>query len=387
MQNETIRLQPGEIRALAANFIAKYLKPLEAEVDAANTLSQETFRDLAKRSRQLDLYGYNIPEVLGGMGLSLPEQIIIGYEMGRTTMVLSQAVGHLPELIRFARPDQREWFVRPCVEGEKFIAYALTEPSGGSDLAHIRTRATRTDDGYLLHGSKCFISHADTADFIVALAVTDEQATSMRTRFSALIVERGTPGLAVGKPMRKMGWNGHNINEVFFEQVRVPADHVLGEDGHGFEYMLATVNSGRVANAARSTGMIEEALRIGAQYALQRQTFGARLADHEVIQFWLANVDVDLACARALTEAAAAASEQSNETEFRVAASRAKLFTSEAVGRATDTLVQILGGAGYVADFPAERMFRDARAFRLGEGTSEMQRLQIARNVLQCYQA
>jgi alkylation response protein AidB-like acyl-CoA dehydrogenase len=314
--------------------------------------------------------------------LNLSQQVVIGLEMGKVNIALSEAFGYLPELLTNARTDQYDWFVKPLVAGEKLIAYALTEPGGGSDLGSTKTRAVKAPGGYRLNGSKTFISGAIHADFIVVMAVTDESATSLHNRFTAFIVEKGVEGLQIGKPMRKMGWRGYNLSELFFDNIFIPQDRVLGEPGNGFKYLLSTVNATRVNLAARYTGTMVRAIDYGCQYALERQTFGKRLADHEVIQFWLADMDVDRECSQLLTEKAARVGDEGNMNEFRIAASRAKLFGSEAVGRVTDKLVQIMGGYGYMAEYPAERLYRDARAYRIGEGTSEMQRLQIARNLI-----
>jgi acyl-CoA dehydrogenase len=382
MPDETTLITTLELKKQAADFVNRYLLPLENEVEETNQLDPATFKELIKKARSLDLYGFNMTVELGGLGLSLSQQVVIALEMGKVNIALSEAFGYLPELLTNARTDQYDWFVKPLVEGEKLIAYALTEPGGGSDLAATKTRAVKVPGGYRLNGSKTFISGAIHADFIVVMAVTDESATSLHNRFTAFIVEKGVEGLQIGKPMRKMGWRGYNLSELFFDNIFIPQDRVLGEPGNGFNYLLSTVNATRVNLAARYTGTMIRAIDYGCQYALERQTFGKRLADHEVIQFWLADMDVDRECSQLLTEKAARVGDEGNINEFRIAASRAKLFGSEAVGRVTDKLIQIMGGYGYMAEYPAERLYRDARAYRIGEGTSEMQRLQIARNLI-----
>jgi acyl-CoA dehydrogenase len=374
--------ETSQLERLVSNFIENSLKPLEAQVDQDNDMDKEVLRSLVKESVSLGLFGYNISADLGGGGLSLRDQVAVGYQTGKISMPLGEAIGYLPELIRFANNDQYSWFVEPCVKGEKFIAYGLTEPGGGSDLRNTKTNAKKVDDGYVVNGQKTFVSHADFADFIVILAVTDSDTTSLHNKFTTFILERDMTGLSIGKPFRKMGWNGYQICEVFFENIFVPDDHILGKEGQGFDALMRTINYTRLHIASRCTGMIGECLRIGTEYSIQRSTFGKRLVDHQVIQFWLADMDVLYESCKGLVERAVKFYEEGDKESFRIAVSRAKLYASESVGKATDYLIQILGGAGYVAEFPAERMYRDARAYRIGEGTSEMQRIQIARAVI-----
>jgi alkylation response protein AidB-like acyl-CoA dehydrogenase len=295
-------------------------------------------------------------------------------------MPLSNAVGRMLGSLRFADAAQREWLVAPLMRAETTIAYALTEPDAGSDLNALRTRARKAEGGWVVTGSKQFISHADTADHIIVLAVSDPEARLTR-RLTTLVVPRGAPGLTVTRRFRKLGWRGYHLAAFSLEECVVPDTHVLGEPGRGFETMMATVNADRVMVASRCLGIAQAALDLAVPWARQRRTFGKPLAEHQAIQFALADSDVELEAARLLTLKAARLGDE-GDPGFRIAASRAKLYASEMAGRVTDRVLQVFGGAGFMCDLPVERLWRDARGFRIGEGTSEMQRIQIARSLL-----
>jgi alkylation response protein AidB-like acyl-CoA dehydrogenase len=369
-----------QLRRTVRGFVRSHLAPLEAEVDAAVAIDPEVMARLKREAVALGLYGYNMPADLGGPGLSMVEQVVVGEELGRTSMPLSNAVGRMLGSLRFADAAQREWLVAPLMRAETTIAYALTEPDAGSDLNALRTRARKVEGGWVVTGSKQFISHADTADHIIVLAVSDPEAKLTR-RLTTLIVPRGAPGLTVTRRFRKLGWRGYHLAAFSLEDCFVPDTHVLGEPGRGFETMMATVNADRVMVASRCLGIAQAALDLAIPWARQRRTFGRPLAEHQAIQFALADSDVELEAARLLTLKAARLGD-AGDPGFRIAASRAKLYASEMAGRVTDRVLQVFGGAGYMCDLPIERLWRDARGFRIGEGTSEMQRIQIARSLL-----
>ncbi len=368
------------LRRTVRGFVTAHLAPLEAEVDAADEVDPAAMRRLKAEAVKLGLYGYNMPAELGGPGLSMVEQVVIGEEMGRTSMPLSNAVGRMLGSLRFADAAQRDWLVAPLMRAETTIAYALTEPDAGSDLNALRTRARKVEGGWVIGGAKQFISHADTADHILVLAVSDAEAKLTR-RLTTLIVPRGTPGLTITRRFRKLGWRGYHLAAFTLEDCFVPDTHVLGAPGRGFETIMATVNADRVMVASRCLGIAQAAMDLALPWAQQRKTFGKPLAEHQAIQFALADSDVELEAARLLTMKAAQLGD-AGDPGFRIAASRAKLYASEMAGRVTDRVLQIFGGAGFMTDLPIERLYRDARGFRIGEGTSEMQRIQIARSLL-----
>jgi acyl-CoA dehydrogenase len=369
-----------ELRDVVRQFVARELKPLENAVDEADDIEPDKMRELRMRAAGIGFAGFNLPASVGGGDVGALGEVLVGQEIGRTSIAMAEAIGRLPRSLVFARAEQRPWLVDPQLRGEKSACIALTEPNAGSDLSGVETRAVRDGDGWRLSGSKQFISNAETSDFIIVLAVTDP-AAPLGGRFTTFIVERPQPGLHIMRRFRKMGWHGYHISAFTLDDCFVPADHVLGEVGGGFTTIMESVNTNRLWIAARCVGSAQELLRLSVDYATTRRTFGSRLGDHQAIQLMLASMDVELEAARMLVLNAAWQAE-TGSPEFRIGASRAKLYASEMAGRVADSAVQIFGGAGYMSDLPVERMYRDLRGYRIGEGTSEMQRIQIARYLL-----
>ena len=361
-------------------FIKERLAPLEAGIDAADEIDPLVIRALKQEVIALGLFGYNMPAALGGPDLSVEAQCLIDEALGHTTMPLAEAFGHLPGSLRAASAEQREWLVKPLMQAQTTIAYALTEPAAGSDLSAVATRAEKAPGGWRLNGTKHFISAAEHADHLIVLAVTDKLAP-LKSRFTTFIIERNNPGWKTLRRFRKMGWHGHPLSELALDECFVADTHVLGQPGEGFLTMMATINNDRLMVACKCVGIAQALTDLVLPHVRQRKTFGSALSEHQAIQFMLADNDVELDAARLLTQKAAYLADQGS-VEFRIAASRAKLYASEMAGRVADKVMQIFGGAGYMADLPVERFYRDVRAFRIGEGTSEMQRLQIARHVI-----
>ena len=368
------------LRATVRGYVERYLRPLEQSVDRSDHLDPGVFRELRRKAVELGLYAHNLPTEIGGGGLGMLGQVVIGEELGKTSMPLADAVGFLPLAIAEASPAQRGWFVDPLVSGERTVAYALTESDAGSDLGGLKTRGELAGNGWRLTGSKQFISGADIADIIIVLAVTDPTAP-LRSRFTMFIVERTDPAFHYLGNFHKMGWKGYQLGAFSLDGCQLGDDRVLGRVGGGFEAMMATINTSRIQYSGRYVGMADELLRLAVTYAGERRTFGATLASHQAIQFSLADCDCEIEAARLLTYRAAVLADE-GDPHFRIAGSRSKLYAAEMVGRVADRVLQIFGGAGYMGDFPVERMYRDARAFRIGEGTSEVQRMQIARHLL-----
>lgn len=368
------------VRETVRRFVRTRLNPLEAAIDEADEADPALLAALRQEIAALGLYGFNLPAALGGPGLSVSDRVQILQEVGRTSMPLTECFGHLPLSLTLLNPEQRARILPPLLDGSETITYALTEPDAGSDLGAIRLRGERVPGGWRLNGSKQFISNVETSEWIIVLALTDA-AAPLKGRLTTFLVRRDNAGLKNLVRYRKMGWRGYHLNGFVLEDAFVPDSDVLGAPGAGFLTMMAGINHDRVFVSCRCLGIAERAQEMALDYARQRKAFGATLAEHQAIQFMLADSDVDLAAARGLVRAAAEAAD-ADSPEFRIAASRSKLFCSEMVNRVADRALQVLGGSGYMRDLPLERFYRDARAFRIGEGTSEMQRIQIARHAL-----
>jgi acyl-CoA dehydrogenase len=368
------------LRATVKRFVDKELRPLEKGIEEAGKADPELLRGLRRRAAELGIYAHNLPVAMGGGGLSMLGQVVVAEELGRTTIALSRTAGYLPALLAHCRPDQRDWFLDPLVKGEKFVTYAVTEPEGGSDISPMKTRAKRADGGWVLNGGKCFVSNADISDWIIVVAATDP-AAPMERRFTLFIVDKANPGFHFMRNIKKLGWKGAEFCQFSLDDCRVPEECIIGEVNRGFELIMFAINHTRIHLGGIYVGMGDELRDLGCAYAKQRKTFGKRLADHQAIQFMLADIDCELEASRLLVYAAADACDN-NRPDMRIAASRAKLFASEMAFRTADRVLQIYGAAGVSCDYPIERMFRDSRQFRIGEGTSEMQRIQIARHLL-----
>ena len=368
------------LRETTRRFVRDRLQPLEAQIDAEDELPVSLDAAVRQEASALGLYGFNFPSSLGGPDLPTEAKVVIYEEITQTSMPLVEAIGHLPLTLAYCNELQRESILAPVVAGSKLITYALTEAGAGSDLSAIQTRAIRTQGGWRLRGSKQFISNAETADFIVVLACTDPQAPIKR-KLTTFVVRRDNPGLKGMTRYKKMGWRGYQLNGFSLDDCFVPDEDVLGPPGEGFMVMMSCINTDRVFSGYRALGIAQRAQDMALDYARDRRAFGARLADHQAIQFMLADNDVEIQAARLLVKEALVLTDQGAH-DARIAASRAKLYATEMGCRVVDRVMQIFGGMGYMTELPVERFYRDVRAFRIGEGTSEMQRLQIAKHVL-----
>jgi len=365
------------IRETARRFVRNRLVPLEQQIETDDDVSVELLAQLRSEVAALGLYGFNLPESIGGPGLPAAAKLAILEELTHTSVPLSEVFGHLPLQLTQTDDRQRAELLPDILSGQKIVTYALTEPNAGSDLSGLRTRAEKVAGGWLLNGSKHFISHAETADYIIVLAVTEPSA-ALKSKLTTFIVRRGNPGVVGMTRYRKMGWRGYHLNGFTLDNCFVPDEDLLGEPNAGFLGMMQSINQDRLLSASRSLGLASRAQSMACEYALERKAFGANLAQHQAIQFMIADNDVEIEAARMLIRAAAEMIE-GEDSRAHVAACRAKLYASEMGCRVTDRVLQIFGGMGYMTELPIERFYRDARAFRIGEGTSEMQRIQIAR--------
>jgi alkylation response protein AidB-like acyl-CoA dehydrogenase len=368
------------VRETVRRFVRTRLNPLEAAIDEADEVDPAMLAGLRQEIAALGLYGFNLPAELGGPGLSVSDRVQLVEEIGRTSMPLTECFGHLPLSLTLMNAEQRGRILPPLLAGDETITYALTEPDAGSDLSALKLRGAKMPGGWRLNGTKQFISNVETSEWIIVLAATHPEAP-LKGRLTTFLLRRDNPGLKNLVRYRKMGWRGYHLNGFVLDDAFVPDADVLGQPGGGFLAMMAGINHDRVFVSCRCLGIALRAQEMAVEYAKQRKAFGAPIAEYQAIQFMLADNDLEIAAARGLIRAAAEAAD-AGSPEFRIAASRSKLFCSEMVNRVADRALQVFGGIGYMRDLPIERFYRDARAFKIGEGTSEMQRIQIARHAL-----
>jgi alkylation response protein AidB-like acyl-CoA dehydrogenase len=366
-----------QLARLAERFVRAELAPHEQQVERADDLPADLRARLRRKAADLGLFAFNMPQEAGGPGLPYLAQVLIREQLGKVAVALADTVGRPPRALLACTGEQRARFLLPAVRGEKTWAFALTEPGAGSDAAALKTRAIRTTDGWRLNGAKHFVSHGNHADFIIVIAQTDDAGKAVP---SAFLVERGAPGFSVGRIHPKMGWRGYPMAELVFADAVVPDANLLGDVGQGLRLAMASIGEARIGVAAHCVGLAQRAFDYAVEHVKQRRQFGQALAAFQGIQWALADMALDLEQARALLYAAARTMDAG--ADARTAVSMAKLACTEMAGRVTDRALQLLGGSGYMAEGPLEMLYRDARAFRIGEGTSEMQKNQIARAVL-----
>jgi butyryl-CoA dehydrogenase len=362
------------------DFCDRELKPYAAEVDESGHLRREA---LAKMP-DLGLLGLQVPEIYGGADFDSISVVIAMEEIARacgSTGLSVEAHNELccAPLVRWGTDAQKQRFLPRLTGGEVLGSIALTEPDAGSDLMGTRTRAVKDGDEWVINGSKAWITNASLAPVIVVLARTNPEAGTRG--FSMILVETDRAGLEIAPPEKKMGTHGSPAHVLTFNDVRVPLDNLLGDEGRGLHQTLATLDSGRIAVAALCVGLAQAAFDAAVSYAKERHAFGQRLADHEAIQFKLADMATAIEAARLLAYRAAWAKDQGQP--YTKLASMAKLFASEMCEKVAFEALQIHGGYGYSREFPLERIYRDQRMMSIGEGTSEINRLVIARRVLE----
>lgn len=373
-------LIPGEfaqLADLARQFVRKELWPHEEAVEESDRVPAELATALRAQAVELGLFGFNMPEEAGGPGLPYLAQVLIREQLGQASVALADLVGRPPKALLACRGEQRERFLQPAVRGEKIWAFALTEPGAGSDAASIRTHAVRAEGGWRLYGAKHFISHGNRADYVIVIAKARQAGGEAPTAF---VVERGAAGFAVGRVHRKMGWRGYPVCELAFDDVFVADADVLGAIGDGLRLGLANILESRLGVAAHCVGMAQRACDYAVEHLRVRRQFGRPLGSFQGLQWMVAEMAVEIEQSRALLYAAAR--EMDRGGDARAAVSMAKFSATEMAGRVADRALQLLGGAGYMAESPVEMIYRDARAFRIGEGTSEIQKNQIARACL-----
>jgi alkylation response protein AidB-like acyl-CoA dehydrogenase len=369
-----------ELRAMVRELATERIAPRAAEIDA----NAEFPWDLKELLAQQDLLGTCFEERHGGTNLDTLAQTIVVEEIARADATTSlipivQKLGALP-IILAGNDEQKDRYFPRLASGEWLIAFALTEAAAGSDVSANRMRAARDGDGYVLAGSKRFITHGSVANVLTAFALTDPSAGG-RMGMSAFIVETDTPGFAVARVEHKMGIRGSPTAELTFDGVRVPAANRLGEEGEGFRIAMETLDRSRLGIAAQAVGIAQGALDASVAYASERRQFGERVVDFQGIQWMLADMASQIEAARQLTYAAAARVD-ARSADLPYWTSSAKLVAGDTAMRVTTDAVQVLGGYGYITEYPVERMMRDAKITQLYEGTQQIQRLIVARQLL-----
>jgi len=367
------------LRRSIREFAEAELRPHLREWDEA----QEFPRSLLAKCAELGLMGIQFPERYGGAAMSSVDYCLCIEELARVdpSVCLSVAAHNglgAAHIYMFGTEAQKEKYLVPLARGEKLAAWALTEASSGSDAASMQTRAVRDGDSWVINGTKQFITHGRSGDIIVVMAVTARNKGSRG--ISAFIVERGTPGFRAGRKEDKLGMRASETSEVIFENCRVPASQMLGAEGQGFINALQVLDAGRIGIAALAVGLAQGAYEAARDYAFQRRQFGQPIGTFQSIRAKLVDAATRIEAARLLTYRAAAMKDEGRRTTLEAA--MAKLYSSEIAVRVAEDGVQIHGGYGFVKDYVAEKYFRDVKLTTIGEGTSEIQRLVIARQLL-----
>jgi acyl-CoA dehydrogenase len=375
---------PDTLAALTGNiarFVRERLIPNEARVAETDAIPPELIGEM----KALGLFGLCIPEEYGGLGLTMEEEVSVAFELGRTSPAFRSLIGTnngigSQGLVIDGTPEQKSRYLPRLASGELIGAFALTEPGSGSDAASLSTAALRHGDAYVLNGTKRYITNAPEAGIFTVMARTDPTDKGARG-ISAFIVERDSPGLSLGKVDRKMGQRGAHTCDVIFEDCRVRAEQLIGgREGVGFKTAMKVLDKGRLHIAAVCVGVAERMLDDALEYALSRKQFGQPIAEFQLVQAMLADSKTESYAARSMVIDAARKRDEGRDVGTEAAC--CKLFASEMCGRVADRAVQIHGGAGYVSDYAIERFYRDVRLFRIYEGTSQIQQLVIARNMI-----
>ena len=363
-------------------FMAEEIFPHEREVERLGAVPPELGKQIHKRSRELGLYAANMPAEVGGGGLDFLSVTLMDRELGKSTWGLMGWVGRPSEILNVCQGAQRERYLIPTVAGERKEAFALTEPNAGSDAMGIQTRAVKTGGDYVINGSKHFITCVRRPDYIILFAATGVDATPRgeRKRITCFLVDVDTPGFDLRRGPQAVGHRSYHNYQLSFSDCRVPAANILGEEGKGFEQAGAWLSNTRLLVAASCCGKAERAIEIATQWAATRRQFGQTIGRFQGVGFKLADMATELRAADLLTMQVAWKYAAGTRTDGDAA--MAKVFASEMCGRVTDQAIQVLGGMGLMNELPLEMLWRDARVERIWDGTSEIQRHIIAREML-----
>jgi acyl-CoA dehydrogenase len=364
-----------------SRFVRERLVPAENEVAETDEIPAGIVAEM----RDLGLFGLSIPEEYGGLGLTMEEEVLVAFEIGKTSPCFRSLFGTnvgigSQGIIIDGTAEQKQHYLPKLASGELIASFALTEPGAGSDAGSLTTRAVRDGDHYIIDGTKRFITNAPEAGIFTVMARTNPDVKGAGG-ISAFIVERGLPGVSLGKIDKKMGQKGAHTCDVIFENCRVSAQNLIGGmEGVGFKTAMRVLDKGRLHISAICVGAAERMLEDALHYAMERQQFGKPIGEFQLIQAMLADSKAEIYAARSMV--LDAARRRDSKEDVSTEASCCKLFASEMCGRVADRAVQIHGGAGYVSEYAIERFYRDVRLFRIYEGTSQIQQLVIARNMM-----
>ena len=362
-------------------FVREKLVPLEHKVAEDDAIPPEVIAAM----REMGLFGLSIPEEYGGLGLSMSDEVQVAFQLGQTSPAFRSLIGTnngigSQGIVIDGTEEQKQSYLPRLAAGEIVGAFALTEPESGSDAGSLRTTARRDGDHFILNGTKRYITNAPQAGLFTVFARTDLESRDARG-VSAFLVEAGTPGLSLGPIDKKMGQKGAHTCDVIFEDCRVPASAILGgKEGQGFKTAMKVLDRGRLHIGAVCVGLAERLIRDSLSYAMERKQFGQPLAEFQLIQAMLADSRAEAYAARCMVVETARRRDDGQNVNTDAAC--CKMFSTEMVGRVADRAVQIHGGAGYIADYGIERFYRDVRLFRIYEGTTQIQQLVIARNMI-----
>ena len=373
----------AQIVALVRDFVRREVEPVAAELDRDDRVPH----DLIDQMKELGLFGITVPEEYGGLGLDYTTFATIFEELSMGLMSLSGAIGthHILTyvLTHYGTEEQKERFLPDLASGRKRGGLALTEPGGGTDVANLQTTATKDGEEYVINGSKMFITNGRYGDMFCLLARTDRDMEPRHRGLSAFVMERGEPGsgFEVGRDLDKLGYRGLDTVELNFNNYAIPADNLIGEqEGVGFGHVMSGLETGRINVAARAVGVAQAAFNAAIRYAQQRESFGKPIAEHQAIQLKLADMATKIQAARLLVYDAATKKDAGGRIDLE--SGMAKLFASEVCGEVTMEAMRIHGGYGFIKESPVERYYRDAPLMIIGEGTNEVMRLVIARQLL-----
>ena len=364
------------------SFVEKELYPLEDEVERTGQVPLELGREIQQKVLELGFYAPNIPEEFGGGGLNHVTFTLLERELGRASMALSVFWGRPSNILCACNDEQRARYLIPCVKGEKIDALAMSEPDAGSDVRGMKAMARKDGDDWILNGTKHFISHADVADFVIVFVATGEEETPRgpRKKISCFLVDRGTPGFEIRDGYQSVSHRGYHNSILNFDECRLPASQMLGQEGGGFDVANTWLAATRLTVAAFSVGRARRAFDLALNWSAERKQFGQKIGKFQGVSFKLADMITEIDAADLLTLSAAWQLDQGADANRAI--SQAKLFATEMLARVTDEAIQIHGGMGLMSDLPLERFWRDARVERIWDGTSEIQRHIISRELL-----